>query len=355
MGSESRAGGAPEFDSFGSAVKVERHAHLMGTTCRRRQVGHRDIVAVTELDDIRLYTQRNDKSVSILGSEYATVPNATDNGAFADIRTKIHLLEFPLTAVEDIRRDECTGIFRVAIQWQKGAKVGREFHRKATDAHNETLVWFVEMVGCKAEIHLLTEADDSRTEINLADLATARLVLGLINEAFPRVNHVSERELTPIEGLLEIGRFKASLDGEFAADGLLVTVDSTDSRRAEGASARTVVHHDEAETTRNTGNVLVICRSGCHIVSTHGRPLVPVVHDEPGTARSTCKRRVEVDGVRVELREFRVLGRRRLRRERANAREHEGQCGQSKRIARARKERLGELHGHAVSQDKFPV
>ena len=111
MGSESGAGRAPELDSFGSAVKVERHAHLVRATRRRCQVGHRDIVAVTELDDIRLYTQRNDKSVSILGSEDSTVPNAADNGSFADICTEVHLLEFPLAAVEDIRRDERTGIF----------------------------------------------------------------------------------------------------------------------------------------------------------------------------------------------------------------------------------------------------
>ena len=117
MSSEPGAGGAPEFDSFGSAVKVERHAHFVRTPCCWRQVGHRDIVAVTEFDDIRLYTQRNDKCVSILGPKDASVPNATNNGPFADISTKVHLLEFSLATVQDIWRDEGAGIFGIAIQW----------------------------------------------------------------------------------------------------------------------------------------------------------------------------------------------------------------------------------------------
>ena len=229
MGSESGAGWAPEFDSFGSAVKVERHAHLMGATRRRCQVGHRDIVAVTELDDIRLYTQRNDKCVSILGPKDASVPNATNNGPFADISTKVHLLEFSLATVQDIWRDEGAGIFGIAIQWQQCPKVGSQFHWKAADADNKTLVGFVEVVGCKTEVHLFAEADDARTEVDLTHFASSRLVLRFINEAFSGINHVSEGELTPIEGLLKIGRFKARLDGELPTNRLLIAVDSADS------------------------------------------------------------------------------------------------------------------------------
>ena len=190
--------------------------------------------------------------------------------------------------------------------------MGCKLHWKATDADNKALVGFVEVVRRKAEIHLFAEADDSRTEINLADFSATRLVLCLVDKAFPRVNHVTESELTPIESLLKIGRFKTGFDREFAADGLLVTVDSTDSRCTQGASARAVVHHDETESSRNTGNVLVISCSGRHIISAHGRPLVPVVHDESWTACCTCKCGVEIDGVRVELCEFRVLGGRRI-------------------------------------------
>ena len=257
--------------------------------------------------------------------------DSTDNRALADVGAEVHLLEFALPAVQDIRGDEGAGILGVSVERKQRAEVGRELHGQAADANHEALVGLVEVVGGKAEVHLLGEADDAGAEVDLAHFTAARLVLRLVDEALARIDHVAEGQLAPVEGLLEVGCLETRLDGELPADGLLVAVDAADAGGAERAPSGPVVHHDEAEAARDARNVLVVGRGRRDVVAAHGRPLVPVVHDEPRAARRSGEGRIEVHRVRVELGEFRVLSRRGLRSQGPNASEHQGQHGQRQR------------------------
>ena len=174
-GLESRAGWAAEFDPFGTAVEVQRHADFMRTACGRREVRHGHIVAVAKLDDIGLYSQRNDKRVAILGTEDTAVPNATYDWAFADITTKVELLEFALPAVEDVGGDECTGIARIAIERKQSPKVGGELHGQAADAHYKAFVGLIQVVSCETEVYFFAESNNAGAEVNLTDFSASWL------------------------------------------------------------------------------------------------------------------------------------------------------------------------------------
>ena len=77
----------------------------MGATGSRGQFGDGQIIAVAELNDVRLNAQGDDEGVAVVREHDAAVPNATDEGAFVNVQAQVQLLELALSAVEYVRRN----------------------------------------------------------------------------------------------------------------------------------------------------------------------------------------------------------------------------------------------------------
>ena len=124
-----------------------------------------------------------------------------------------------------------------------------QLHGQTAHSYNEAFIGLIQVVGSKSEVDFFAKSNNAGTEVDLADFSSPGLVLGLVDEPFPGINHIAKRQLTPVEGLLEIGGLEPGFDRKFTADRLLVAVDSTDSSGAQGASSGPVVHDDKTKTT----------------------------------------------------------------------------------------------------------
>lgn len=198
MGSKTWTGGASEFHTFGTAVKIESHANLMRTTSGRGQVRNGHIIAVTEFDDVGLDTKGNDKGVTIFCTEDSSVPYSAYNGAFAHVSPNIHLLELSLAAVQDVGRDEGRRIARISIEWEKGTEMSGELHGKTAQTDHQAFIGLVQVVCGKSEVDLFAKTDDACAKVHLADFASSGPILRGVDESFAGINHVSKLQLAPV-------------------------------------------------------------------------------------------------------------------------------------------------------------
>ena len=103
---------------------------------------------------------------------------------------------------------------------------------------------------------------------------------------------------------------ESGLDGKFAADGLCIGIDTADGGGVQGALAGLVAGHQDAQTSHDTTHVLVIAGACGDEGAAERRPLVPVIQGNPWATGCARERRVQVQGIRIELRELGVLRKR---------------------------------------------
>ena len=164
------------------------------------------------------------------------------------------------------------------------------------------------MVGCEANKEDVRISDNTSREIGVANTSSTRYIVRLIDEPTLRIDHISESEFAPIQRFLEVGRLEADLEGQFVAHGKRIGVDPAYRGGVQCSFSFLIIGNEQAKSAHQASNVLVIAGTGGNERTGERWPLVAVIQHGTRATHGSSERGVQVQRVRVELRELRILG-----------------------------------------------